>query len=120
MATVGRRVGRMDIRLVRGDSETVGARWRRRDVTSGTVSPVDLTGWTGQFELRSPDGGESWYSLACAAMTSDGYAQAFIPPSAFIGDVWAQRRQGQWRIRVTSPDGGTVRTLAWGYFALSD
>ena len=62
MAVFGRKVGRADLRLVRGDS----------------------------------------------------------PPSAFADAVWASRRCGQWKVTVTSPDGGTRRTLGWGYYALSD
>lgn len=119
MATMGRKVGRLDVRLVRGDSERLGGRWRQR-YPDGTVKAVDLGSWSGRLELRSPDGSELWYSQACGSMTSDGYAIADIPPSALSGDVWVQRRAGQWRIRATGPGGGVVRTLAWGYFTLSD
>lgn len=119
MATVGRRIGRLDVRLVRGDSERLGGRWRQR-YPDGTVKAVDLSSWSGVVELRSPDGSELWYSRACGEMTSDGYAIADIPPSALSGDVWVQRRAGRWRIRATGPGGGVVRTLAWGYFTLSD
>lgn len=107
MATMGRKVGRLDVRLVRGDSERLGGRWRQR-YPDGTV------------ELRSPDGSELWYSRACGEMTADGYAIADIPPSAFTDAVWSSRRAGQWKVTVTSPDGGTKRTLGWGYYALSD
>ena len=55
MATVGRRVGRLDVRLVRGDSERLGGRWRQR-YPDGTVKAVDLGAWSGVVELRSPDG----------------------------------------------------------------
>lgn len=119
MATMGRKVGRLDVRLVRGDSERLGGRWRQR-YPDGTVKAVDLGAWSGVVELRSPDGSELWYSQACGSMTSDGYAIADIPPSALSGDVWVQRRAGRWRIRATGPGGGVVRTLAWGYFTLSD
>ena len=119
MATMGRKVGRLDVRLVRGDSERLGGRWRQR-YPDGTVKAVDLSSWSGVVELRSPDGSELWYSQACGSMTSDGYAIADFPPSALSGDVWVQRRAGRWRIRATGPGGGVVRTLAWGYFTLSD
>lgn len=119
MSVVGKKVAQMDIRLVRGDSERVGGRWRQR-YPDGTVKAVDLSSWSGVVELRSPDGSELWYSQACGSMTSDGYAIADIPPSALSGDVWVQRRAGRWRIRATGPHGGVVRTLAWGYFTLSD
>lgn len=119
MAVFGRKVGRADLRLVRGDSERVSVWWRQR-YPDGTVKAVDLGAWSGRLELRSPDGSELWYSQACGSMTSDGYAIADIPPSALSGDVWVQRRAGRWRIRATGPGGGVVRTLAWGYFTLSD
>lgn len=119
MATMGRKVGRLDVRLVRGDSERLGGRWRQR-YPDGTVKAVNLGSWSGVVELRSPDGSELWYSQACGEMTSDGYAIADIPPSAFADAVWASRRCGQWKVTVTSPDGGTTRTLGWGYYALSD
>lgn len=119
MATVGRKVGRLDVRLVRGDSERLGGRWRQR-YPDGTVKAVDLSSWSGVVELRSPDGSELWYSRACGEMTADGYAIADIPTSAFAGAVWASRRVGQWKVTVSSPDGGTRRMLCWGYYALSD
>lgn len=119
MATMGRKVGRLDVRLVRGDSERLGGRWRQR-YPDGTVKAVDLSSWSGVVELRSPDGSELWYSRACGEMTADGFAVASIPPSAFADDVWRQRRSGQWKVVVSSSDGGTVRTLGWGYFTLSD
>ena len=53
-------------------------------------------------------------------MTSDGFAVCDIPPSAFTDPIWSQRRAGEWKIVVTSPDGGTVRTIAWGHWTLSD
>ena len=71
MAVFGRKVGRADLRLVRGDSERLGGRWRQR-YPDGTVKAVDLSSWSGVVELRSPDGSELWYSRACGEMTSDG------------------------------------------------
>ncbi|MDU2421308.1 MAG: hypothetical protein E7D48_04225 [Bifidobacterium scardovii] len=116
----GKRVKPLDVRLVRGDSERLGGRWRKRDLLTGEIAPVDLSGWSGRVELRSPDGVELWYSRACDEMTDDGYAVANLPPSAFASDIWLQRRSGQWKCRVTSPDGATVRTVGWGCWVLSD
>ena len=53
-------------------------------------------------------------------MTADGYAVCDIPPAAFTDPVWSQRRAGEWKIVVASPDGWTVRTIAWGHWVLSD
>lgn len=118
MAVTGKKVGRLDIRLVRGDTQRVGGRWRKQNLTTGEITPVDLTGWAGTLELRSPDGREQWYEHACAEMTVDGYAVCHIPADAFDDPVWATRRTGQWKIVVS--DSGGRRTLAWGYWTLSD
>ena len=116
----GKRVKQLDVRLVRGDSERLGGRWRLRNLLTGEVMGKDLTGWSGRVELRSPDGVELWYSKSCDEVTDDGYAVASLPPSAFTADMWAQRRSGQWKCVVVSPGGATVRTVGWGYWTLSD
>lgn len=120
MSVVGKKIVQLDIRLVRGDSERVGGRWRQRDLDTGAVSPVDLHAWSGRLEFWSPDGAEKWWLGYCDEMTSDGFAVCDIPPSAFGDPIWSQRRAGEWKIVVTSPDGGTVRTIAWGHWTLSD
>lgn len=119
MAVIGRKIGRADIRLVRGDTEQVGARWCKRDTATGDTTPVDLREWTATLELRSPDGAEMWLSVACSQMTIDGYAIAMIAPGALTGTAWDARRTGQWKIVATSP-AGVVRTLGWGYYTVSD
>lgn len=120
MSVYGKHVGRLDIRLVRGDSERVGGRWRKRNLTTGETTPVDLRAWAGTLELRSPDGRELWYSRACSEMTQDGYAIATIPAAAFADDIWAVRMSGQWKISVANQSTGEVRTIGWGYYTLSD
>ena len=42
MAVTGKKVGRLDIRLVRGDTQRVGGRWRKRNMQTGEITPVDL------------------------------------------------------------------------------
>lgn len=120
MSVMGTKVGRLDIRLVRGDSQRVGGRWRRHNGRTGATVPVDLTAWGGVLELRSPDGGEQWYAQACQTMSDDGYAIADIPSAALTGDEWATRRSGQWKISVTNTNTGTRKTIGWGYWTLSD
>lgn len=120
MAVTGKKVGRGDIRLVRGDTQRVGARWRHRTVETGLVTPVDLSAWAGVLELRSPDGSDLWYTAACQTMTTDGYATCDIPASALTDPVWNLRRSGQWKIHVTNPTTGERKTLAWGYYTISD
>ena len=110
----GRGVGRGDLRFVRGDTERFGARCWSLDPDTGTRTPTDLTGWSGEIELTSPDGAESYGRIPCAEMTADGYALA---TTRFEEPAWpASRAHGRWRCRVTSPDGNTVTTVAWGYF----
>lgn len=120
MAVTGKKVGRLDIRLVRGDTQRVGGRWRKQNLTTGQIAPVDLTGWAGTLELRSPDGREIWYTQSCATMTDDGYAICDIPANAFTVDPWNTRRTGQWKVFVRNPLTGERRTIGWGYWTLSD
>ncbi|PKU96220.1 hypothetical protein [Bifidobacterium pseudolongum] len=120
MAVTGKKVGRLDIRLVRGDTQRVGGRWRKRNLQTGEITPVDLSAWAGTLELRSPDGGDVWYSAVCTTMTTDGYAICDIPANAFTGDQWQTRRTGQWKVTVRHPLTGERRTIGWGYWTLSD
>lgn len=120
MTVIGKKVGRLDIRLVRGDTQRVGGRWRKHNLVTGVTSPVDLTSWAGVFELRSPDGGEQWYAQSCQTMSTDGYAIADIPSAALTGDEWLTRRTGQWKISVTNTNTGTRKTIAWGYWTMSN
>ena len=119
MAVTGKKVGRLDIRLVRGDSQRFGGRWRKRNLTTGEITPVDLSAWAGQIELRSPDGRERWYAQSGATMTADGYAICDIPANAFTGEQWDTRRTGQWKIVVRDSLTGVRRTIGWGYWTLS-
>ena len=120
MAVTGKKVGRLDIRLVRGDTQRVGGRWRKRNLITGEVTPVDLSAWAGTLELRSPDGREQWYAQSCATMTADGYALADIPAAAFTAGEWDARRTGQWKVCVRNPLTGERKTIGWGYWTLSD
>ena len=106
-----------DMRLIRGDSSRLGARWRRRG-PDGSVTPVDLSGWSGVVELRSSSG-QLWWSGACVT-GMDGLAVASVLPDLLAAPEWAGRRSGAWKCVVTSPDGLTSRTLAWGYVLITD
>ena len=120
MAVTGTKVGRLDIRLVRGDTQRVGGRWRKRNLVTGETTPVDLSAWKDTLELRSPDGRELWFEHACQTMTSDGYALADIPAAAFDAADWDVRRSGQWKVCARNPLTGERRTMGWGYWTLSD
>ena len=120
MAVTGKKVGRLDIRLVRGDTQRVGGRWRKQNLTTGETTPVDLSAWAGEIELRSPDGREQWYSHACQTMASDGYAICDIPADAFTAADWDARTTGQWKVAVRNSQTGERRTIGWGYWTLSD
>ena len=120
MAVTGKKVGRLDIRLVRGDTQRVGGRWRKQNLTTGETTPVDLSAWAGTLELRSPDGREIWYEQACQTMTADGYAVCDIPASAFEAAEWSMQRTGQWKVFVLNSLTGERKTIGWGYWTLSD
>lgn len=120
MAVTGTKVGRLDIRLVRGDTQRVGGRWRKRNMQTGQITPVDMSAWAGEIELRSPDGHEIWYEHACQTMTADGYAICDVPATAFTAADWDARHTGQWKVTVRHPLTGERQTIGWGYWTLSD
>ncbi len=120
MAVTGRKVGRLDIRLVRGDTQRVGGRWRKRNLQTGEITPVDLSAWAGTLELRSPDGRELWLEHACQTMTADGYATCGIPAIVFAATDWDVRRTGQWKVTVRNSLTGERKTIGWGYWTLMD
>ncbi|PLS31629.1 hypothetical protein Uis1B_0621 [Bifidobacterium margollesii] len=119
MAVYGKRVRRLDRWLVRGDSNQLGGRWRKLNVPTNEITPVDLSEWSGVAELWSPDGAERWWHGTCGVMSDDGHAVCSIPPAAFAGAEWQSRRHGTWKVTVTSPDKATVRTIGWGYWTLT-
>lgn len=119
MSVTGTKVGRFDIRLVRGDSQRVGVRWRQRNVRTGQVGEVDVSqGWTARLVLQSPDGQETWLSLPCGVMTADGLVACDIPAAAFTPALWSLRHTGRWKIVVSRK--AVTQTLAWGYWTLSE
>lgn len=96
MAVTGKKIGRLDIRLVRGDSQRVGVRWRQRNVRTGQVGEVDVSqGWTARLLLQSPDGQETWLSLPCGVMSVDGLVACDIPAAAFTPAMWSLRHTGR-------------------------
>jgi hypothetical protein len=117
MSVSGVSVARRDLRLIRGDSYRIGARWSHIK-PDGTRVPVDLRGWSGVVELRSPSG-QLWWSGACVT-GMDGLAVASVLPDLLAAPEWAGRRSGAWKCVVTSPDGLTSRTLACGYVLITD
>ncbi len=119
MGVLGTKVARADIRLIRGDSQRVGVRWRQRNVRTGQVGEVDVSqGWTARLLLQSPDGQETWLSLPCGVMTADGLVACDIPAAAFTPAVWSLRHTGRWKIVVSRRE--QTQTLAWGYWTLSE
>lgn len=117
MVTWARDVGRGDVLLHRGADERVGCRWVQDKRDGEGFQPVDLKDWTATFSMTLPDG-TSVYGLSCTT-TSDGYAVAEIPASAFEADTWRARPVGDWRIDATGP-GGRRELLGWGHWTLLD
>lgn len=107
-------VGRCDVLLHRRSDEKVGVLWREN--VEGAYRAKDLSRWTASFQMLLDDG-TGVYAQACVC-TSDGYAIAYIPYTAFMSDEWNARTFGEWRIDGTGPD-GEHRLLAWGYWRLS-
>jgi hypothetical protein len=109
MATISPPVGRGDVLVCQGSDNRVGARWLHDRQDGEGLVPVDLYGWSATFEMES--GGETVWSSSCTC-TSDGYAWADIPASAFGSDMVGRR--GSWRITAT--DGTRVERLCEGFW----
>ena len=132
MPIVGRCVKHRDVRFIRGDSVRFGFQWSRRNLATGARSVVDAAEYTGDadtpggpryscvLELRSPDGSELWLSRRCDQLTVDGYVTCLLLASLFTGAEWLSRASGQYLFRVTDAADGSVGTMCWGYFALTD
>ncbi|MDF7665739.1 hypothetical protein [Bifidobacterium sp. ESL0745] len=118
MTVVSRAVGRADFDFQRFSDNEAAARWRRDNFDGRGYTPVDLRAWKGTFLMRLTDGRQV-YAQACDLMTSQGWAIAKIPYTAFSGQEWWARRTGSWRIDVAGPN-GEHRLIGWGYWTLSE
>ena len=63
---------------------------------------------------------ELWLSRRCDQLTVDGYVTCLLLASLFTGAEWLSRASGQYLFRVTDAADGSVGTMCWGYFALTD
>jgi hypothetical protein len=112
MATISKPVGRGDVLLHRGSDERVGVLWQE-SLYDNSYTGVDLTGWSATFQMSC--GGDVVYSLACTT-TSDGYAWAEIPASAFTDGKWLSMMSGTWKITAINADATEI--LGNGYYQL--
>lgn len=113
MSVLSRESGRGDLHIRRGVSEAYAVSWTW-DEGHGPY-PVDLTDWTAECVLRSPQG-DVWLTVPCTTH-ADGLAVARFSHDAFADPVWAGRPQGSWHMNATSPT-GHVERLGDGYFYL--
>lgn len=104
---------RQDLIISTTSDQTIGVRWWKS--SNGSREPADLTGFTGVAELRSIDG-DLWTSipLVFATHPDDPLITLTTKPADFTGAVWAARRSGEYRFKVTSP-AGEITTVLAGY-----
>lgn len=82
-------------------------RWRQRDVGTGVVTPVDLSGWSVRVTLCSPRG-DVWLEYP-AAKDADGYLLVGPSKAQLAGPEWAGRSLGSYA--VTASKGGLTTCL---------
>jgi hypothetical protein len=113
MSTISKAVGRGDILLHRGSDERIGVLWQE-SLYENTYTGKDLSDWQATFQMSCD--GDVVYSLSCTC-TSDGYAWASIPATAFTDREWLSMMNGSWKITAT--DGSTTEILGNGYYQLA-
>jgi len=114
VSALSEHVARGDVILYRGITNRWGVEWQ--DSTDGaTFTPKNLAGWTGELELRSPDG-ELWAKLP-ATPSANGVTTMTVDREDLADPVWASRAGGSWAVTLTAPDGHTER-LGDGTFKL--
>ena len=80
-------------------------RWRQRDLDTGVVTPVDLSGWNVRVTLYSPQG-DVWLEYP-AAKDADGYLSIGPSKAQLAGAEWAGRALGSYTV-VASRGGLTT------------
>lgn len=114
MSSISKDIGRGDFVLHRGCDERVGVKWQVDNRDGKGLVGKDLRDWSAIFKLIH--GGRSVYELGCLT-TSNGYAIAEIPGSAFEASTWDARQHGEWRMVGHGPN-GEQELLGWGYYEL--
>ncbi|ABR10483.1 tail protein [Microbacterium phage Min1] len=114
MGALSEHVARGDVILYRGTTNVWGINWENSS-DGAAFAPKDLTGWTGELELWSPDG-ELWAKLP-AVPSANGVTTMTVRRDDLAAPVWATRAGGAWAVNVTAPDGHTER-LGDGHFHL--
>lgn len=114
MTTIAKDVGRADIALHIGSDESIGVKWSVDKRDGNGYVPKDLSKWTAKFELHRNN--QVIYQQPCMT-TSNGYAIAKIPASAFENTFWLTRDFGDWKIFGFGPN-GEKELLGWGAYKL--
>ncbi|WP_022886348.1 hypothetical protein [Glaciibacter superstes] len=84
----------------------------RYSIRDGDVStPVDLTGYSAEGQIRARIGGEIYLDLTghITLQGESGVIQMMIPAAVTESEAWNSRRVGVWDMELTAPDGGKIR-----------
>lgn len=112
MSVLAQATARGDILLRRGVTTEWGVRWEHSSDGGKTYELVNMTGWIGTLELRSP-AGDVWLTLALEP--GNGLCRVVVPADALASPEWAARSSGTWLVNVTDAE-GQVDRLGDGYF----
>jgi hypothetical protein len=113
MSVLAQGVGRADLLIHRGISESFGVHWEQ-DTGSG-LQDVDLSGWTITATLSSGQG-DVWLTKTGVGAVN-GIAKFDLAASDTSDPVWLGRQLGEWHLIGVS--GARTELLGWGHFALA-
>lgn len=114
MSVLMQDTGRGDVLLIRGTTNVWAVRWEQ-SADGITYAPVNLSGWTGVLELRSPLE-DIWLSKSVSTSV-DGVTVMTVTPADLSAPAWTARSGGSWAVNLTAPD-AHVERLGQGYFHL--
>jgi hypothetical protein len=86
-------------------------RWSQKDA-AGTVTPHDLTGYTGKAQMRAKVGAAIWVELSSPdeiLLDADGLVTILLGDEITSAVEWNAYKAGVWDIELTSPTGVVTR-----------
>ena len=101
---------RTDIILAAGATNVYAFRYGTKANSAAPTVYVDLTGWTGQMQVRAKPDGDVW-ATATVVVDSIGHVTATIAAVDTNTRDWDTRTRGMYNLYLTSPSGVVIRFI---------
>ena len=113
MVTLGRSalISGVSLLVSQGSDNFYRFRWSQKDA-SDVVTPVDLTGYTAEAQMRATVGSAIWVTLTspdAIQLGADGSITILLGDEVTSAVEWNDYKTGVWDIELTSPLGVVTR-----------